>query len=176
MDYLRFLGAWYNLPFIGMAVAGLAACLLRRPAPHDVRRSAPLLMFTAGIAGLTLNGAIHDFRLGSFARRFPIVLAASLALGWGAAALAARVRRRLFPPVTGVTFNRPGLEGREVIVLSAAIARGGTGKARFRDEEGAVHVVRVHVPDGSGAAVRFGSSGRLGPFDAARDGYRLDSA
>ncbi|MFQ5529783.1 MAG: hypothetical protein ACE5FP_05475 [Gemmatimonadota bacterium] len=170
MSYLSFLGEWFNLPFVGAILAAVLVGLRseRRPRP-DVRAAA---LFISGIAGLTLNGAIHDLSLGSPADRFPIVLIAAALLGIGVSSGGSRLLRRLFPPVTGVTWNEPGLEGSIAqIVTSTAGPDSPLGRARVRDEHGVVHVVRVYAPS---VRLRFGRRVRLGPFDEVRRSYPVE--
>ena len=126
-------------------------------------------VFVTGITGLTLNGAIHDLGLGSPGSRFPLVLLIAALVGIGSSFAISRILRRLFPPVTGVTWNEPGLEGSIAqIVTATAGAESPGGRARVRDAEGIVHVVRVHAP---GGPLRFGRRVRLGPFDDTRRAY-----
>lgn len=173
MSYGEFLLQWYNLPWLAAGLGGALAWLVRRGGPGATGA------LVAGIAGLTLNGGLHDLGLGPIGARFPIVAASSLLAGvlagWGLP----RLRRRILPPVTGVTFNEPGMEGREVIVLSASLAVGDVGRARHRDADGVVHVVRVvnaTRAEGNGEPprpVRFGARLALGPFDEATRAYEI---
>lgn len=170
MSYLSFLSEWFNLAFVGAVVGGVLLGLLsqRRPRP-DVRAAS---LFLAGIAGLTLNGAIHDLALGSPAEKFPLVLMGATLLGLVLAFGGSHVLRRLFPPVTGVTWNERGLEGcLAQVVTATAGADSPTGRARVRDSQGVVHVVRIHAP---GAALRFGRRVRLGTFDDDRRSYPVE--
>lgn len=188
MTYLQFLGQWYNLPWLAAVGAGLwigfragrgrragaagAAELPERPGSRGPSTSPATALVTAGVVGLTLNGAIHDLRLGSAGTRFPLVALLSLAVGWFLAWGGARLRYRLAPPVTGLAFNRPGLEGSEAVVTVAGVAVDGTVRARLRDDAGVAHIVRVQARDGQGTAdLRFGSRIRLGAFDAERGSY-----
>lgn len=167
MAYLRFLLEWYNLPWVLAAVVGLVIWFVGR-------RRAAVLLLAAGVAGLTLNGALHDFRLGPIGRWFPLVTVLSLGAGWGVARWVTRHRARWFPPVSGVAFNPPGLEGREAVVLSARLVRGHVGRARYRDGAGVSNIVRVHLEGDGAADLRFGSAVRLGRFDPDRRAYRIE--
>ena len=170
MAYLRFLLEWYNLPWLFAAGIGVVIWFVGR------RRRVAVLLFAAGVAGLTLNGALHDLRLGPIGRWFPLVAALSLGVGWVAAGWARRLLARWFPPVTGVAFNPPGLEGREAVVLSARLVPGHVGRARYRDSAGVSNIVRVHLdPDGD-TDLRFGSAVRLGSFDPDVRSYRIEPA
>ena len=171
MSYVEFLLQWYNLPWVAAALAAGVGLAAGRRGPAWIGA------FVAGVAGLTLNGGLHDLGIGPIGSKLPLVAAASLACGalagWGLP----RLRRRLLPPVTGVAFNQPGLEGREAIVLSARLEKDGTGRARHRDEAGVSHIVRVHLDPGLDAeAVRFGARVRLGAFDDARLSYPIRPA
>lgn len=187
MTYLEFLGEWYNLPWLAAIGAGLLLGLGRRlrarrasvaAGADEERRTSPAVVLVAtGVVALTLNGAIHDFRLGPIGPRFPIVTLLAVAAGWLLGWAGAKLRRRLLPPVRGVTFNRPGLEGREAVVLSARVGPGEIGRGRHLDPAGISHVVRILVPEGagepSGAPVAFGRRVLLGKFDAGRRAYEV---
>lgn len=176
MAYLRFLGEWYNLVWVGAICAGLLFVRLGRREPPDEPRTSPgIVLIAAGVLGLTLNGALHDFRVEPIARWFPLVAVFALGAGWLVARSASRLRHRWFPPVRGVAFNQPGLEGEEAIVLSADLQRGRIGRARHRDETGTSHILRVHLADDEGVgALRFGGRVRLGTFDPARRSYPVE--
>ena len=170
MSYLSFLSEWFNLAFVGAVVGGVLFGLLsqRRPRP-DVRAAS---LFLTGIIGLTFNGAVHDLSLGSPAEKFPLILLGATLLGVGLTIGGSHLLRRLFPPVTGVTWNEPGLQGSVAQVVTATAGRESpTGRARVRDSEGVVHVVRIHAP---GASLRFGRRVRLGTFDDARKSYPVE--
>lgn len=176
MAYLRFLGEWYNLTWIAAVCAGLLLVLARRLGAQAVPRTSPgVVLIAAGVAGLTLNGALHDFRLEPIERWFPLVALLSLGSGWLIARGASRLRHRWFPPVRAVAFNQPGLEGEEAVVLSANLEHGRIGRARHRDETGTSHIVRIHITDGGKPDVlRFGRRVVLGTFDAARRSYPVE--
>lgn len=177
--YLTFLLQWYNLPWLlAVAAGGLAALLGSR------RRSfsPSALAITAGVTGLTLNGAIHDLRLGAIGPRFPIVAVVCLAVGLLAAWFLPRLRDRIAPAVTGVTFNQPDLEGRGAVVLSARVGEGGDeiGRARHRDPDGVSHIVRIRLEAGEApASVAFGTRVLLDRYDPPARAYvvrRADGA
>ena len=174
--YLTFLSQWYNLPWLLAAAAGVLLALFGRRR-HLFSPSA--LTVAAGVTGLTLNGAIHDLGLGAIGPRFPIVAVLSIAIGLLAGWSGPRLRDRIAPPVTGVTFNQPDLEGKEAVVLSARVGEGGdpVGRARHRDAEGVSHVVRVRLaPEAAVESVRFGARVQLGRFDAASRLYPVRPA
>lgn len=189
MTYFQFLGEWYNLPWLaavgGGLVLGMRARLAGRgdlsgeateaprgPKPLAPRTSPAVLLVAAGIVGLTLNGAIHDLELGSAGARFPLVAALSLGTGWLVAWGGSRLRHRFAPPITGLAFNRPGLEGGEAVILATGTEPGGTPRARHRDEAGVAHIVRIHLPDDADPGeLRFGRRVRLGRFDPDRGSY-----
>ena len=176
MAYLRFLGEWYNLIWVGAVCAGLLLVTLRRREPPDGPRTSPGIVLTAaGVLGLTLNGALHDFRLEPIARWFPLVAILALGAGWLIARSASRFRHRWFPPVRAVAFNQPGLEGEVAIVLSADLEHGRVGRARHRDETGTSHILRIHLAEGGGSdALRFGGRVRVGMFDPERRSYPVE--
>lgn len=178
MAYLRFLGEWYNLIWVGAVCAGLLLVVLRRRAAPDGPRTSPgVVVVAAGVVGLTLNGALHDFRIEPIARWFPLVAVLAAGAGWLIARAASRFRHRWFPPVRAVAFNQPGLEGEEAVVLTADLEPGGIGRARHRDEQGTSHILRVHVADdGAREALRFGGRVRLGTFDPERRSYPVEPA
>ena len=178
MAYLRFLGEWYNLVWVGAVSAGLLLCLARSQEAAVVPRKSPgVFLVATGVAGLTLNGAIHDFRLGSIERWFPLAAVLALGAGWLIARVASDLRHRWFPPVRAVAFNQPGLEGEDAIVLTADLVPGRIGRARHRDESGTSHILRIHVAEGGeSGTLRFGGRVRLGEFDPDRRSYPVEPA
>lgn len=175
MAYLRFLGEWYNLIWVGAVCAGLlSVTIARREPPEGPRTSPDIVLIAAGVLGLTLNGALHDFRVEPIARWFPLVAVLALGAGWLIARSASRLRHRWIPPVHGVAFNEPGLEGEEAVVLSADLEHGQVGRARHRDEAGISHILRVHLADDGAGALRFGGRVRLGTFDPDRRSYPVE--
>jgi hypothetical protein len=189
VTYLQFLGEWYNLPWLAAVGAGLLLAMRGRlagrarpsadgapeaPRPGSLapRTSPAVLLVAAGILGLTLNGAIHDLRLGPVGGRFPLVAAISLGAGWLLAWGGPRLRHRVAPPITGLAFNRTGLQGGEAVVLSAGANSDGTARARHRDEAGVAHIVRIHASEPADAeGLRLGCTVRLGAFDEERGSY-----
>lgn len=175
-EYLAFLSEWFNLPWL-VAVAGGVLLAFLGPRRHLFSPSA--LAIAAGVTGLTLNGAIHDLRLGAIGPRFPLVALLSLGVGALAGWLGPRLRDRIAPPVTGVTFNDPDLEGREAVILSARVGEGGDeiGRARHRDADGVSHIVRIRLADGGEtASLPFGSRITLDRYDRRARAYAVRPA
>jgi hypothetical protein len=182
VNYFEFLVQPYNLVWLAMIVAGVIALIWRarlrvrgsagvpEAPPPPVRTSIPVLLLTAGLVGLTINGALHDLRLDPIGPRQPLVTTISLAAGWLLAWGGPRLRRRAFPPVTAVKFNEPGLEGAVAVVLSRGIGSGDEpGRARHHGDDGVSHIVRV-APAGE-HTLRFGMKVTLGPFDDTKRAY-----
>lgn len=172
MNYLEFLARGYNIPFLALAAGAVAAGLYGRATR---RRTTALStgLAAAALVGLTWNGALHDLGVPDIGRRFPLVLLVSLGAGVLIGAGLDRLRRRLFPPVEGVAFTEPGLEGNEArIVTRTAGPEPASGRAQWQDEGGVIHVVRVHT---GGEALRFGRRVRLVAWDEARSSYRVET-
>lgn len=170
MSYLAFLARWYNLVFLGLALAGLAWAPLARRKGWPALGLRGILAGTA-LVGLSWNGAIHDLGLGSPAPRFPLVFAASLGAGFILARAVRALRRKLFPPIRGIAVNRPGLTGARGRIVSRFVGtEPGSGRAQWQDPEGVMHIVRCHTSAGS---VRFGARVVLGDFDDATGSYLL---
>lgn len=170
MAYIEFLVQWFNLPYVVAVVIG--AVRMFRPKVRIGSDWAPAAAFITGITGLTLNGAIHDLGFGTPTGWFPLVFSIAAVTGIGLAFTGARILRRAFPPVTGVTWNEPGLEGSVAqIVTGTAGPDSPSGRARVRDESGVVHIIRIYTP---GASLRFGRRVRLGLFDDARRAYPVE--
>ena len=173
VSYFEFLARWYNLPFLALVLAGFAAGLAARLR----RRRATALstgLIAAGIVGLTWNGALHDLGLNGYATRFPVVLASSALIGAFIGITLDRARRRLFPAVEGLAFTVPGLEGSLARVVSREVGtEPGSGRAQWRDEDGVMHVVRVHAADES---LPFGREVRLVTFDSGGRSYLVETA
>lgn len=168
MSYFEFLGRPFNLPFVGALVLGLAVLVANRRVSPDLFYGHAWLLALA-VTGLTLNGAIHDLRLGDPAGRFPAVLVISGLVAGAAAFAARRIRDRLFPPVETVRFNEPGLEGAEARVVSRRVEEDpGSGRAQWHDGEGVLHFVTCHTASGS---VGFGTTVTLEEFDDEHGSY-----
>lgn len=172
MTYAEFLLRAYNLPFLVAAMAGLAVGPLARRAGRDALGPAVGLL-AAGVCGLTLNGALHDFALGSPAPRFPLVAVVSAAVGVLAAAGATRFRARHFPPISDVQLTGPGWEGSEGVVVSRRVGpEPGSGRVQWQGTDGVLHLVRAHTASGE---LAFGHWVRLGPYDGGGRSYLLES-
>lgn len=168
MTYLEFLTRWYNLVFLALVVGGAGGLLLRRLSGSTGFRKA-LTLLVAGIAGLTLNGALHDLGLGPPGPRFPLVLAAAGLIGWIAGGWITRFRNRHLRPITAVRFNRPGHEGTVARLVSRDTGPApGSGRAQWQDDEGVLHIVHVHT---QGEALGFGRRVVLDAFDSTTLSY-----
>lgn len=168
MSYGEFLLQWYNLIFLAAGAAGLAAALFGDRDDRDPLRFAATAISTA-LVGLTLNGAIHDLRLGEPAAHawwvLPSALVAGALLGWGIES----ARNRWFPPVRGVRWNPPGQEGAEARVVSSSVEREpASGRAQWQDEDGVLTLVRCHTAEDS---MKFGARVRLEEYDEDADSY-----
>ena len=171
MNYLEFLARWYNLPFLALVLAGFAVGLMGR---LRRRRTTGLTtgLISAGIAGLTWNGALHDFGLAGYERWFPVVLASALLIGMFIGFVIDRARRRLFPAVAGLAFTVPGLEGSLARIVSREVGPDpASGRAQWRDEDGVMHLVRVHSVD---EGMSFGREVRLLKYDAGARSYLVE--
>lgn len=170
MTYLEFLARPYNVVFLAVGALGAAVLVASR------RREEDLFLLHAGlialaVAGLTLNGAIHDLALGDPADRFPAVLGLSVVIAAAAAGVGRLVRDRFFPPVREVHFNERGLEGAEARIVSRSVdTTPGSGRAHWHDGEGGLHLVSCHTAEGR---LEFGSTVRLEAFDDDHDSYRV---
>jgi uncharacterized integral membrane protein len=171
VSYFEFLARWYNLPFVAAILAGFVAGLVARGG----RRRATVLttgLVATGVVGLTWNGALHDLGIDGYGDWFGLVLLGSGIAGALIGMATDRARRRLFPAVEGLAFTVPGLEGSEARIVS----RGGTsdpgsGRAQWRDDDGILHLVRVH---GEAGTIRFGRPVRLAEFDEEARSYRVE--
>ena len=170
MSYLDFLLEPYNLVYLASLGAGGIVLLWARAARRDLFRVHAGLI-ALGIAGLTVNGAVHDLRLGDPGELFvrsalvALVLAAlgTVAAGW--------IRDRFFPPIREVAFNERGLEGVEAKVVSRRVeADPGSGRAQWHDGDRVLHLVACHTSE---ASVGFGRTVRLEEYDDEHDSYRV---
>lgn len=171
MNYFEFLTRWYNLPFVIFVFSGVVAGIVARSRrTRATALSAGLV--AAGIVGLTWNGALHDLGIEGYAERFGLVLLASGLAGAAIGIATDRVRRRLFPAVEGLAFTVAGLEGSEARIVSREVTSDpGSGRAQWRDEDGVLHIVRVHSGE---APIRFGRPVRLTEFDETSRSYRVE--
>lgn len=168
MSYGEFLLQWYNLIFLAVGAVGLAAALLGGGEERAPLRFAATAL-SVSIIGLTLNGAVHDLRLGDPAAQFWWVLPASVVggalFGWGIE----RARNRWFPPVQGVRWNPPGQEGAEARVVSSSVdEEPASGRAQWQDDEGVLTLVKCHTAEDE---MKFGARVRLEEYDEAGDSY-----
>ena len=170
MTYFEFLSRWYNLAFLLLAVAGVGELVRAKIRGEDRFRAAATMLIVA-VAGLTWNGAIHDLGLGSAGPRFPWVLAGSAAIGWLGGRWVDVFRRRHLRPITAVRFHREGHEGVEARLVSRSVGPApASGRAQWQDEEGELHIVRVHT---EGAVLGFGRRVVLDAFDPTSNSYRV---
>lgn len=171
MNYFEFLTRWYNLPFVVFVLCGVVAGMVAR-ARRTRATALSTALVAAGIVGLTWNGALHDLGIEGYADRFGLVLLASGLAGAAIGIAVDRVRRRLFPAIEGLAFTVAGLEGSEARIVSReATSEPGSGRAQWRDEDGVLHIVRVH---GSDTTIRFGRPVRLADFDETSRSYRVE--
>lgn len=171
MNYLEFLARWYNLSFVFLVLAGLGIGLKNRLGGRGVS-AVSISLVAAGIIGLTVNGALHDLALDGYERRFPLVLSGALLIGSLLGAATARARRRLSSGVRGLSFTVPGLEGSRAKIVSREVAsEPASGRAQWRDEDGVMHVVRVHTKEGS---LPFGRDVRLVTYDESGRSYLVE--
>ncbi|MDT8435347.1 MAG: hypothetical protein RRA92_01205 [Gemmatimonadota bacterium] len=173
VEYLAFLGRWYNLPFLGLVAAGLGLRLVTRAG----RRRPPGLsvdLLAMGVVGLTLNGALHDFGVMEIGARFPVVLGVAAVAGHLIGRGVRALRRKVLPPVEGVAFTAPGMEGAEARIVSRyAGAQPASGRAQWQDEAGVLHIVRIHT---GGEELRFGRRVRLVGYLQAETSYLVEPA
>ncbi|MFB6368243.1 MAG: hypothetical protein ABEJ00_01325, partial [Gemmatimonadota bacterium] len=144
MSYGEFLLQWYNLVFLAAGALGAVVALAGRSREEGGRFLPAAAALATALVGLTLNGAIHDLRLGDPASHFWWVLPVSrLGLRWA--------RNRWFPPVRGVRFNPPGQEGVEAKVVSSSVdEEPASGRAQWQDEDGVLTLVKCHTREGEG--------------------------
>lgn len=168
MNYGEFLLQWYNLLFLAAAAAGLAVALFGRRLQRDAFPIAATILSVA-LAGLTLNGAVHDLRLGDPAGHFWWVLPAAIVSGGAFGWALTWARNRWFPPVRGVRWNPPGQEGAEARVVTSSVdPEPGSGRAQWQDAEGILTLVKCHTEEES---MKFGAHVRLVEFDEEAESY-----
>lgn len=172
MSYLDFLLRPFNLVYLGALAAGLAVLVWARTGKRDLFRVHAGLI-ALGIAGLTVNGAVHDLELGDPGELFLRSSVVAVVLALLATGAAAWIRDRFFPPIRTVLFNERGLEGVEAKVVSRRVEpEPGSGRAQWHDGDAALHLVACHTREGS---VGFGRTVRLEEYDEESDSYRVRS-
>lgn len=180
MSYWEFLGQWYNLAFLLLGLSGVGLWLVGRFRRDGAGRGAGIAssvvagtLVASAVGGLTINGAMHDLALGDPAPRFPIVLAASLVVGFLVARGYRRLARRYFPPVHGVRIDSPDLAGLEARIVSKNVGHEPrSGRAQLQSGD-VLHLVHCHTEK---EGVRFGRTVRLVEFDGANGSYLVVTA
>ena len=168
VSYAEFLARPYNLVFLVAGLVGLGLLVANRWAERDLFLLHAGLLALA-VTGLTLNGAIHDLRLGDPGGRFPTVAVVSTLVAIGAAILGRAARDRWFPPVEAIRFNEEGLEGTVARVVSRRVGpEPGSGRAQWHTGDGVLHLVTCHT---GGEKAGFGDSVRLEAFDDDHGSY-----
>lgn len=169
MSYGEFLLRWYNLVFLAAGALGAVVAFAGRSREGTGSFLPAATALATALAGLTLNGAIHDLRLGDPASHFWWVLPVSLLVG-GASGLGLRwARDRWFPPVRGVRLNPPGEEGARAKVVSSSVDEApASGRAQWQDEDGVLTLVKCHTGEGS---MGFGADVRLESWDDEEESY-----
>lgn len=172
MSYVEFLGQWYNVGFLLLGGLGVTTWIAGRLG----RARKPLLAGTlmgSAVAGLTINGAVHDLALGDPAAGFPLVLAASLIVAFLFARGCRALSHRYFPPVRGVEIDSPDLSGMEARVVSRDVGSDPrSGRAQWQ-AGGTLHLVHCHTAE---EGVRFGRTVRLVEYDPDLASYRVERA
>lgn len=168
MSYGEFLVQWYNLIFLAAGALGLFLALTGRSRERDPFPPAAAAL-AVSLAGLTLNGAVHDLGLGDPADHFWWVIPASLLLGGGASRLLTWARDRWFPPIRGVRWNPGDRVGAEARVVSATVTgEHGSGRAQWQDRDGVLTLVRCHT---DGGTMNFGARVRLERWNEEAESY-----
>ena len=168
MSYVEFLKQWYNVVFLLLGGLGVATWFVARPRTLLVGT-----LLGSAVAGLTINGAVHDVALGDPARLFPFVLAASLIVAFLFARGYQALSRRYFPPVRGVEIDSPDLGGLEARVVSKNVGCDPRSGRAQRQSGETLHLVHCHTVE---EGVRFGRTVQLVEYDPALGSYRVEKA
>ncbi len=186
MTYPTFLLQWYNWPYL--AALGLALLTLLGPrllsgsgrrlghwlgvermAGHTLLRT---FVLAAGILGLTLNGAIHDYWPAAQERAFLPVLLVTLAMAALLSRVVGRYFERHFPEIKAVRWGGPGLGGQRGRVVSRTVSRDyRAGRAQVMGEDDTLHVVlcKTHAEE-----IPYGALVSLGEYDQADGRYYVE--
>jgi hypothetical protein len=169
VEYVDFLGRWYNLVFLVSGAFGVLAWFVgRRRSPRSRLLAGTLV--AGAVVGLTINGAFHDLSLGDPGSWFGFVLPISLLIGVATATAYAAISDRYFPAVRRVHIDSGDLAGLEARVVSRSVSHSPRSGRAQRLDGGVLHVVHCHTAEED---IRFGCRVVLGQYDPSAASYRI---
>lgn len=187
MNYLQFLAQWYNWPFLGGLILGMAS-LLRLPRLERAgevlgirlgiykasgRSILRIFAFTFWVVGLTLSGAVHDYWPAYQERGFLPVLIVTTLFAALSTRMLGRLLERHFPRFRAVGWGSPHLSGREGRVVSRVVSPDyRAGRAQLMDDE-TLHYVMCKTVEGE---IPYGAAIRLGEYDERDGRYYVEEA
>lgn len=188
MTYLEFLLQWYNWPYLAaLVLAALARALptffrkpgtalgatlsLRQVAPHTILA---IFLLSLGVAGLTINGALHDYTPDRLSVGFLPALLLSVMLAATATHVVGRVLQRHFPEIRAVGFGARNLAGREGRVVSRRVApEYRAGRAQVMMGDGTLHMVLCKTRE---VVIPYGARVVLEEYDSEDGRYYVRRA
>lgn len=177
MNYLTFLIQWYNWPYLaGLLVValslarpallgGLGARLglwlgLKRASGYSVLR---VFAVSLTVAGLTVNGALHDYWPAAQERGFFAGLVVTVLLSAVVTRLVGRVFEEHFPEIKAVSWGASGLSGSEGRVVSRMVSSDyRAGRAQVMGDDETLHIIMCKT---RGGEIPLGALVMLGDYD-----------
>lgn len=187
MSYFVFLVQWYNWPYlagIGLGLASLARPArlgrlgersrrllgFRRASGHVIVRVFSLSM---AVAGLTINGALHDYWPSAQERGFLPGLVVSTLLALLVTRWIGGIFDRHFPEIKAIAWGSPDLSGRAGRVVSRLVSPDyRAGRAQVMGEDETLHMVLCKTGEGE---IPYGAEIVLGDYDAEDGRYFVRS-
>ncbi len=187
MNYLQFLVQWYNWPYLAaLLLAALSLAPLsvldgggralgewlgfRRVSGRTAVRTFALAFC---VAGLTINGALHDYWPAAQEKGFVpgLILTTAGALLFTRAFC--RSLERNFPEIRAVGWGSPNLSGHEGRVVSRLVSpdyRAGRAQVMVEDDE-TLHMVMIKTREGE---IPYGATVVLGEYDDSDGRYYVE--
>ena len=188
MNYLTFLLEWYNWPYLAGIV--LAGASLVRPADWDrlgsrlgdilglekVSGRSVVRVFAVCLAlvGLTINGALHDYRPAAQERGFVPGLVIAVTLAGLVTRSIGRIFAHHFPQFKAIAWGDAGLSGKEGRIVSRQVSQDyRAGRAQVMGEDETLHMVLCKTRK---AEIHYGALVVLGEYDDEDGRYYVELA
>jgi hypothetical protein len=186
VNYLEFLIQWYNWPYLAALVAAAGARIvpgrfvrlgsalcgllgLEQVAAHSI---ASVFGLVLAVAGLTINGAMHDYWPDALGAGFLPAFALSLIVAAAGTRMVGKVLERHFPEIRAVGFGATDLAGHEGRVVSRSVGpEYRAGRAQVMKSDGTLHMVLCKT---RGEEIPYGARVVLEDYDTDDGRYYVE--